>query len=83
MDYVNRVKDDLRHYATDPNREQIFTVISDAKVRQLRSDMERPREPIVLHFSDGTLSLDELDGDEEEGMESGPVVDPVSFRCID
>ncbi|OQV18095.1 hypothetical protein BV898_07866 [Hypsibius exemplaris] len=77
MDYVNKVKD----FASQGNGE-IFSVVSDAKVRQLREAMEHPRQPpVILHFSDGTLSLDDLD-DDEETVEAGPVVDPKTLNWV-
>lgn len=71
-----------------PGKDKIFNVIADAKVRELKDSMEKASATSstsrILHFSDGTMSVDELQGDDDDESheDSGPIVDPVSTVSI-
>ncbi|XP_055332600.1 protein FAM177B-like [Paramacrobiotus metropolitanus] len=63
--------------------QEIFTVIADAKIRELRESMAAKEDTSghsrIIHCSDGTINLDELEDDDEETKEMGPVVDPKTL----
>lgn len=87
MDYVNKARRMVEQKAAaslhggqlSAQNQEIYSVIADARIREVRASMEQARPELkILHFSDGTLSVDELlDSEDENEKESAPPVDAV------
>lgn len=90
MDLAKKLSSSFTSQSWPPGNQprlEIYTVIADAKIRELRETMASPsdlhRTSNVIHFSDGTIDLDDILEDDESEDEEQPVVDPVCpFVCF-